>query len=291
MKFAAKSLLFLMSLAATFAYAQTLPHFQHIIIVVQKNRTPDNLFGSGPSGTTCGTEDPLELGVDIENGGRLKGQLQPQCLAALPLSSWDATLNNGNGMIVDPGHYYSDWGTDYDKGGMDGFCHRFGSTCPEYSYVLKSDVQPYFDIATNYGFANYFFQTNEGPSYPAHQFLFTGTSAPVEPHDKNNYYLDFVGGTNPNFNESGCANNNNDIPTWVLPDGTQDFDPPTSVECYPHDSLVTNSNGDKIASWAYYTVPPRNVIWDAPAAIPEVCYGENDLDDLGQACGPTGRKF
>jgi hypothetical protein len=38
MKFAAKSLLFLMSLALTFAYAQTLPYFQHIIIVVQENR-------------------------------------------------------------------------------------------------------------------------------------------------------------------------------------------------------------------------------------------------------------
>jgi hypothetical protein len=35
-------------------------------------------------------------------------------------------------------------------------------------------------------------------------------------------------------------------------------------------------------------VPDTDVIWDAPAAIPEVCYGENDLDDLGQACGPTG---
>jgi phospholipase C len=290
MKFAAKSLLFLMSLAATFTYAQTLPPgtFKHIIIVVQENRTPDNLFGSGSSGTKCGIEVPFEPGVDIENGGNVTGKQQPQCLIPLPLSSWDATLNGG--QIVDPGHYYADWGIDYDKGSMDGFCHKFGNTCPEYSYVPKSDVQPYFDIATNYGFANYFFQTNQGPSYPAHQFLFTGTSAPVAP--KKNYYLDFVGGTNPsNFNESGCANNNNDIPSWVLPDGTQDFTPPISVECYPHDSLVTNSGGDKIVSWAYYTVPPRNIIWDAPAAIPEVCYGENDLDDVGQACGPQGEKF
>jgi phospholipase C len=47
MKFASRSLL-LVSLAATFAYAQTLPHFDHIIIVVHENRTPDNLFGSNP---------------------------------------------------------------------------------------------------------------------------------------------------------------------------------------------------------------------------------------------------
>ena len=68
MKFAAKSLLFLMSLAATFTYAQTLPPgtFKHIIIVVQENRTPDNLFGSGSSGTKCGIEVPFEPGVHGE---------------------------------------------------------------------------------------------------------------------------------------------------------------------------------------------------------------------------------
>jgi phospholipase C len=43
MKFAAKSLV-LVSLAATVAYAQNnnLQHVQHVIIVIQENRTPDN---------------------------------------------------------------------------------------------------------------------------------------------------------------------------------------------------------------------------------------------------------
>jgi hypothetical protein len=49
MKFAAKNLLLLIALAATtLAPAQTLPHFQHIIILFQENRTPDNLFVSIP---------------------------------------------------------------------------------------------------------------------------------------------------------------------------------------------------------------------------------------------------
>jgi phospholipase C len=45
MKFAAYSLL-LISLAATFAYSQTnnIPQVQHVIVVIQENRTPDNLF-------------------------------------------------------------------------------------------------------------------------------------------------------------------------------------------------------------------------------------------------------
>ena len=30
------------------AQAQTLPTFRHIVVILQENRTPDNLFGSAP---------------------------------------------------------------------------------------------------------------------------------------------------------------------------------------------------------------------------------------------------
>src|SRR5579862_5707257 len=117
-----------------------------------------------------------------------------------------------NTPTLDPGHFYHDWTADYDGGGMDGFCHGISyAVCQQapspYSYIQLSDVQPYFDIAKAYGFANYMFQTNEGPSFPAHQFLFTGTSAPVAPKDVNNYYLDFVADNPPKnagFSNSGC---------------------------------------------------------------------------------------
>jgi hypothetical protein len=33
-------------------------------------------------------------------------------------------------------------------------------------------LDPYLTLATRYGWANRMFQTNQGPSYPAHQFLF-----------------------------------------------------------------------------------------------------------------------
>src|ERR1700685_2911844 len=53
MKTAVRSILFLASLSATLAYAQTT--FQHIIVIVQENRTPDNLFQGlcGSSGSLC----------------------------------------------------------------------------------------------------------------------------------------------------------------------------------------------------------------------------------------------
>jgi hypothetical protein len=43
-----------------------------------------------------------------------------------------------------------------------------------------------------------------------------------------------------------------------------------SSECYPHDTLVTNSTGDKGVGWGYYT-PSVPAIWNAPEALSEVC--------------------
>jgi len=167
--------LLLASLAATFTQAQTPPTFQHIIGIIQENRTPDNLFGSNPT---------FVPGVDLATA---PGAVQ-WCL----------------GACFDPNHTNASWQTLYDGGKMDGgLPHnvferlRFspGSpattcngeivndglalpACPQESYVSGtydgSKVAPYFDIATKYGFANYFFQTNQGPSMPAHQFSFHG---------------------------------------------------------------------------------------------------------------------
>src|ERR1700730_17041972 len=36
-------------------------------------------------------------------------------------------------------------------------------------------------MAEQYTFANRMFQTNQGPSFPAHQFIISGTSAPCSP--------------------------------------------------------------------------------------------------------------
>jgi phospholipase C len=56
------------TLLSTFTAAQIQPGmFSNIIIIVQENRTPDNLFGSY-AGTTCGGTANFP-GADIVNGG------------------------------------------------------------------------------------------------------------------------------------------------------------------------------------------------------------------------------
>jgi phospholipase C len=61
MRSSSKLLLALLFFGTALAPAQTIPAgtFKHIIIIVQENRTPDNLFGSAPSSGLCGSEDPF----------------------------------------------------------------------------------------------------------------------------------------------------------------------------------------------------------------------------------------
>jgi phospholipase C len=257
---------------AVVAGAQTYqapPHFNHIVIIVQENRTPDDLFQSSIKATSCGTENHFEAGVDIQNGGpnlaaKNHGKPYQTCLTQL------TNLNTGGtGHTHDP-----NWTTQFNSGAMDGACLLTWPNCPEYTYVTQSVVKPYFDIATNYGFANYMFQTNQGPSFPAHQFILGGTSAPVFPGDPNNYYQDFVA-ENASFLDSGCPVGGTG-PKWINPQGNELTDPNKS-ECYDHNTLVTyqDSNDvvhDRGVGWKYYA-QTLGIIWDAPEANPQICYG------------------
>src|SRR5580704_14446157 len=156
------------SIAATLAYAQTQmpPHFNHVVIVVQENRTPDNLFGNAAGSSLCAGQDAFEPGVDIQDWGYNNGKTQT-CFAAHPLGPDSCNPDHSHGGFKNM------WdGGKLDSCGLNSLCPNLGC----YAFVQKSDVQQYFDIATSYGFANYMFQTSEGPSFPAHQFIFSGTS-------------------------------------------------------------------------------------------------------------------
>jgi phospholipase C len=82
----------------------------------------------------------------------------------------------------------------YDRGKMDGAdkivaiqCQPNVPNCPPanapFQYVDPAEVQPYFAMAEQYTFADRMFQTNQGPSFPAHQFVISGTSAPTATSD------------------------------------------------------------------------------------------------------------
>jgi hypothetical protein len=214
--------------------------------------------------------------VDIQNWGKNKqvnGGLL--CLAGHPLGP----------DPIDPGHFHANFVTMWDGVQMDNACNGDASC---YAYVQRSDVQPYFDIAINYGFANYMFQTNEGPSFPAHQFIFSGTSAPIGVFQQT--YFDWFAADNPpnGFgNKTGCSSpdpNQMDIENGIKPDGHLSnawYHPPGltySYPCYDHPTLtdLLDAVPPPIGpiSWKYYA-PKEGSIWTAPTAISHICGGVN----------------
>ena len=262
------------------AYAQgSLPVFDHIVVIVQENRTPGQFVGTGAlTGGLCSGRADFEPGVDIQDWGNYGGD--PQCVTPRPLGPDSCNPNHRHGHLTPM----------YARGSLSS-CGG-GADCPApscYAYVPKSDVAPYFQIATTYGFANYMFQTNEGPSFEAHQFLFSGTSAPNGVPSQNNYYNWFAmdnppdNPPNDNYtNNTGCSGtdtamypdfvdgieNNGTTKTgsqsdpWYLPPGFDYY----SFPCYEHQTLA-DLLGTNHITWKYYGTAEGS-IWSAPTAIP-----------------------
>jgi phospholipase C len=134
---------------------------QHIVLIVQENRTFNNLFATfpGATGTTIGKESV--------NGS-------PQY------------INLKETALVDQKnlrHAYQGFLKAYDGGKMDGFnlVEFPGGNRPEksapYQYVNPSDIAPYWSLADTYGLANAMFTTQGSESFPAHQDLIRGGTA------------------------------------------------------------------------------------------------------------------
>jgi Phosphoesterase family len=90
-------------------------------------------------------------------------------------------------------HAHRDFLQQYDRGKMDGFDleypdeeiggHQPRSTLA-YSYIPRNEIQPYWDMATQYVLADRMFASNSGPSFAAHQYLIAGQSGGVDNPDQ-----------------------------------------------------------------------------------------------------------
>jgi hypothetical protein len=272
------------------------------------------------SNPPCAGWNGFAPGIDLQNGGPNKFVSPTTCS---PLTSYP-NLNFGGGS-----HTHTNWEAQYDAGNLDGACTTGtaatcapGDTPPYGPYIAlqRSVTQPYFSIASKYGWANYMFQTNQGPSFPAHQFLFSGTSAPTWPGDQ---YSEYFVAENPGFTTSGCdavsTSPGKPLPTphldWIYPTGTETamidlFPSPTNFledgyQCYDHNTLVTATDSpantspvsdrpDKAGApirWRYYS-QQAGIIWNAPEAVTQTCYSQNAVvpnaaGTAPAACGPN----
>jgi len=232
--------------------------FQHVVVIVQENRTPDNLF-----------HDPVLMarGADIASSGLNSSG------ATVPLTSSPLAIN------YDLSHVHSSFVAMYDGGKMDAadkipaYCNL--NPCPpnpQYMYVQASDAGPYFQMAEQYTFGDRMFQTNQGPSFPAHQFILSGTSAPTATSN-------LFAAENP-AGGAGCAAAANSLVAIIDPGGKESSQ---MYPCFEHPTLSDELDAKGI-SWRYYA-PNASSIWTAPNAIQHMCQAQTQNGQL--ACTGT----
>jgi phospholipase C len=131
---------------------------QHVVIVIQENRSFDNFFATfpGADGTTHGT---LHTGKVV------------------PLTKHALLFKN------DLTHTYHTYRVAYDNGKMDGFDLVPAGSASQpagaynYAYVDPPFIAPYWTLAKEYVLADHTFQTQGSGSFTAHQDLIAGGSA------------------------------------------------------------------------------------------------------------------
>jgi phospholipase C len=173
---------------------------EHVIIVIQENRSFDNLFATfhGANGTLTGLAAPMP--ASIASSCAAKNQPVITKPTTVPLTEVDLTgkgFPNEFGWDNDlPHDYRYGYLLECDAAGsqpnashpcaMDGFdTTKFGpdgegpqATCTyTYQYVNPADIQPYWQMAQQYVLADDAFQTQGSESFTAHQDLIAAGTA------------------------------------------------------------------------------------------------------------------
>ena len=250
---------------------------QHVVVIFQENRSPDNLFQDSKL---------IAAGANIQNYGVSAAQPGVHIpLTPVPLGCTPGSCNTYN-----PDHSHKpafvdmcDLNSATNQCQMDGaykiksFCEKKGDiSCLNgqgnysYAYVQQSDVAPYFQLAEAYTFADNMFQSNQGPSFPAHQYLISGSSAVAPPGMKgDNLFL----AENPNGITTGISATDTGC-TAPSDETVPIIDPSTGIEtptypCFDRPTITDLLNAKGI-SWKYYA-PSAGSIWTAPNAISHMC--------------------
>jgi phospholipase C len=238
----------------------TAQKIQHVVIIVQENRSFNDLFYGFPGAHTVGS------GYD-RRGHRIK--LQPIGLE----TTWDLDHSsysffsacNGAGSYP---------GTNCRMNGFDGEyvgCgHASYPACPvrhpQYAYVPHYETKPYFDIAKQYVLADRMFASNfDASSFISHQYIIAGQASSAV-----------------NFPRSawGCEGGPGDTIGTVTPARTL-------YGSYIRTCFQNTTLGDELdkagLSWGFYAASYSSGylnIWSAYQAIKHIFYGPDWRKDV-----------
>jgi phospholipase C len=226
---------------------------KHVVIIIQENRSFDNLFATYPGA------DGTRYGL-LHTGKLFK-------LTKAPLVGQEL-------MHVYPGYLI-----EYDGGKMDGFDQIFfGSdgnpSKPAGTYPLRyvdpEQIAPYWAMAKNYALADHMFQTQGSASFTAHQELIAGGTA-ISPTKS----LIDLPSTGPWGCDGPSKGSQREVTSYITT-SLEFFFNKGPFPCLSYKSLADLLDPEGV-SWKYYAPPMQpgssGQIWNAFDAIRKVRYG------------------
>lgn len=236
---------------------------QHIVVVIQENRTFNNLFATFPGAT--GATSAYEL---------INGKKRVVTLKEVPLFGQRALNHSYSGFITACNY------SDSSGCRMDGFNlvkfpknPRLEKAAP-YEYVNPARIAPYWIMAEQYGLANAMFTTQGSNSFTGHQDLIRGAtfidrnhSMIDNPHTPGAWGCDSQPSTRMSLITTHLKYEQNAGPFPC----TLDF---PDYGSYGYKTLRDLLDAKRV-SWKYYTpeVPDSGAVWNAFDVIASVRYG------------------
>jgi phospholipase C len=229
--------------------AATSTPIKHVVIIMQENRSFENLFHAFPGART------------VNSGVGHDGTVYH--LQSIPLT-WPVEMDHSHYQFLE----------DYDKGKIDGFdqyvvsLKKTGSICSNpinryneppcfhiqqsarfkqmsFSYVDPTQITEYWAMAQQYALGDNTFSSNNGPTFPSHQYLIAGESghATEVPHGQP-WGCDAETGTTVNVLKGGRAR----PPVYSEDTGHEIAGP---YPCFTYPTIAQNLDASNV-TWKYY---------------------------------------
>ena len=223
---------------------------QHVVIVVQENRSFNDLFMGYPGATT------QNYGFDT-NGEKIALRGQPMA------TYWDIDHSSqaffaacdGRGKL--PGTYCKMDGWNREHAGY-GRPNNFA-----YAYVPETEIAPYWGMAGQYVLADHMFASNLDGSFIAHQYAVAAYAARGVDYP-NSYW--------------GCRGGRHD----TLPTLTYRRTYGKHIEaCFSYPTIASEADGAGL-SWRFYAGTPQGDggIWSAYQADRRIYYSKDWKSDV-----------
>lgn len=224
---------------------------QHVIFVIQENRTLNDLFLGFPGAFT------QAYGYD-EQGAKVP--LRAQSLS----TTWDISHDSKSFFAAcDGGATILGRGVGCKMDAWDQEGRSGGPSDAPYAYVPHKEIKPYWALAKQYVLADRMFTSSLDASFVAHQYAIAAYASTA---------VDFP------FGAWGCSGGDSDMVSTLKPDRTYG---PQITPCFDNPTIGSEADAAG-ASWRYYTgaVDGDGGVWSAYQAINPIYNGPDWAADV-----------